>query len=60
MYSKQVLAILKVFDHGERDGEREGETRAIPIGACGPKNHIHLRERASIVKTPTQPQLNLT
>ena len=54
--SKQVLAIQKVFDHGER----EGETRAIPIGACGPKNHIHLRERASIVKTPTQPQLNLT
>ena len=43
--SKQVLAIQKVFDHGER----EGETRAIPIGACGPKNHIYLRERASII-----------
>ena len=39
MYSKQVLAILKVFDHGDREGEREGETRAIPKGARAPINH---------------------
>ena len=34
-YSKQVLAIFKLFDHGET----EGGTRAIPIGARAPKKH---------------------
>ena len=32
------LAILKLFDHGVRDRERERERLAIPIGARAPKN----------------------
>ena len=34
------LAILKLFDHGVRDRERERERLAIPIGARAPKNAL--------------------
>ena len=40
MQDRGNCGLLKVFDHGVREGGREGQIRAICRGAFAPKKYI--------------------